>query len=222
MEEKQVVFRTFSTREDAEALSALLSENGIIFKITQSEINFDPSTLNSEVNKKNEIFIHQTDVAKAEEILLQQAEKLLMDIEPDYYLLSFSDEELIDIVRKQDEWNAFDYLLAKKLINQRGIQFDEQKIKEIQQERLDELAEPEKVKLTWIIVGYFLALFGSIFGMIIGYSFWQTKKTLPNGEKIYNYSKKDREHGLIMFVFGTLGLIIVLIRILIKNGSYRL
>ena len=51
---------------------------------------------------------------------MDKAEKEIEVIDDDYYLLSFSDDELIDVVSKSDEWNKFDVSLAKKLLKERG------------------------------------------------------------------------------------------------------
>jgi hypothetical protein len=34
-------------------------------------------------------------------------------VDKDYYLFAFSDSELIELIRKQDEWGSFDIELAK-------------------------------------------------------------------------------------------------------------
>ena len=44
----------------------------------------------------------------------------LSTMDPDYYLFSFTDTELLEIVTHPDEWGHLDYALAKKLLADRG------------------------------------------------------------------------------------------------------
>ena len=61
-----------------------------------------------------------SDLLRAEAALDEVAEKQITEVGNDHYLFSFTDEELLDVVRKADEWNALDRTLARKLLAQRG------------------------------------------------------------------------------------------------------
>lgn len=41
-------------------------------------------------------------------------------VDKDYYLFSFTEIELEDLIQKKNEWSKFDFLLAKKILNDRG------------------------------------------------------------------------------------------------------
>ena len=51
------------------------------------------------------------------------------------------------------------------------------------------------------ILGIFLPLFIGLLSIIFGYFIRSMKKTLPNGESVYQFSEKDRKHGTV-FLFG--------------------
>jgi len=76
--------------------------------------------------------------------LSQTTKAEINEVEKDYYLLSFSDEELIDVIAKSDEWNKFDVELAQKILKEKGKEVTEQQITQIKQQRIEELSKPEE------------------------------------------------------------------------------
>ena len=114
-------------------------------------------------------------------------------------MFDFTNEELYDILLKSDEWNKFDYILAQKILKEREKPIDEDLIESLKKQRIEELARPEGNQKPWIIAGYLFALLGGFLGIIIGYFLWTSKKTLPNGQKVYSYSKKDRTQEKYIF-----------------------
>ena len=107
--------------------------------------------------------------------------------------------ELYDILLKSDEWNKFDYSLAQKILRDRGKNIDKELLDSLKKQRLEDLAKPDENQKPWIIAGYVFALLGGFLGLIIGYFLWTSKKTLPNGQKVYSYSSNDRKHGKYIF-----------------------
>ncbi|WP_347923681.1 hypothetical protein [Pontimicrobium sp. SW4] len=202
MKENYSIFRKFSTLEQATELKDLLNENGIESILADNvppvDVTFSGSTLNNQV----EIRIKQSDFKKAEEILEKNAEELIDQIDKDYYLFEFTDEELYEVLLKSDEWNAFDYTLAQKILKQRGKSVDKELLNSLKNERLKDLAKPEGNQKPWIIGGYVFSILGGFLGLIIGYFLWTSKKTLPNGQKVYSYSENDRKHGKYIFYIG--------------------
>ena len=202
MKENYSIFRKFPTLEQASELKDLLNENGIESILADNvppvDVTFSGSTLNNQI----EIRIKQTDFKKAEEILEKKAEDLIDQIDKDYYLFEFTDEELYEVLLKSDEWNAFDYTLAQKILKQRGKSINKELLNSLKNERLRDLAKPEGNQKPWIIGGYVFSILGGFLGLIIGYFLWTSKKTLPNGQKVYSYSENDRKHGKYIFYIG--------------------
>ncbi|NHN26843.1 hypothetical protein FIA58_014250 [Flavobacterium jejuense] len=129
----------------------------------------------------------------------------------DYYLFSFSDKELIEIIHKKDEWNELDYLLAISLLENRGIEITEEAIEKAKNKRVSQLRKPEKSDSFWIVIGYVFAMLGGLLGFIIGYVLLTQKKTLPNGERVFEYTASDRKHGKNILYVGTFFFIYYLI-----------
>ena len=196
------IFRKYPTIDQAAETETILKKEGIQCiigdNVSSLDSNFGASSLNNEI----EIRIKQSDFLKAEEILQKNAEDLIENIEEDYYLFEFSNEELYDILVKQDEWNEFDYNLAKKILKDKGQSVSNEFLKSLKTERLKQLAKPEPRQTLWIVIGYASSILGGFIGMIIGYFLWTSKKTLPNGQKVYSYSRVDRWHGKVIFYLG--------------------
>ncbi|MGO4913832.1 hypothetical protein [Leeuwenhoekiella sp. W20_SRS_FM14] len=202
MTENYSIFKKFPTLEQANELKELLKENGIESLLADNippvDVTFSGNTLQNEF----EVRIKQSDFKKAEEILEKNAENLIDQIDKDYYIFEFTDEELYEILLKSDEWNAFDYTLAQKILKQRGKSVDKELLNSLKNERLKDLAKPEENQKPWIIAGYIFSHLGGFLGLIIGYFLWTSKKALPNGQKVYSYSANDRKHGKYIFYIG--------------------
>ncbi|HIC31230.1 MAG TPA: hypothetical protein EYO76_04860, partial [Flavobacteriaceae bacterium] len=206
MNENYSIFRSFPSVGLAVELQNLLSKNGVDYELADNLPSVDVTFSGNTVNDKFEIRIDPKDFEKAENILEKDAENIINEIDPDYYLFQFTNDELYEILLKSDEWNAFDYTLAQKILTERGKSIDKDLLNSLKTQRLKELSKPEDNQKPWIVAGYIFALLGGYLGLIIGYFLWTSKKTLPNGQKIYSYSEKDRKQGKIIF---TISLVIV-------------
>ena len=202
MTENWIVFRKLNTLIQAQELETLLNENNIktvlADNIAPADITFSGSTLLNEY----EIKIDASNFEKAEAVLEKDAESLLEKMDQDYYLLSFTDEELYEVLIKSDEWSIFDYKLAQKILTNRGKTIDHEMLASLKKERLNILSKPEENQRPWIIAGYLFSFLGGGIGIVIGYSLWTSKKTLPNGERIYSYNDADRKQGKTIFIIG--------------------
>jgi hypothetical protein len=213
MSENYSVFRKYPTLEQVKDLESLLNKNNIATEIADNIPPVDSSFSGSTLQNQYEIKIPLTDFEKAEKILDENAENLIDEVDKDYYLFSFTDDELYEILLKADEWNEFDYKLAQKILIQRGKSVDTELLKALKKQRIELLAKPEENQKSWIMAGYIFAILGGLLGIFIGYSLWTSKKSLPNGQKVYSYNEKDRAHGKNIFY---IGLIILLFYVIIR------
>ena len=202
MSEEFIQFRNFPTLDQAKELENLLNQNNIKTILTDNVAPVDILFLGSALHNQFEIKISSLDFSKAESLLDETAENILDEIDEDYYLFEFTDEELYEILLKSDEWNALDYKLAQKILTDRGKVIDAEMLSSLKKERLKILAQPEGNQKPWIIAGYLFSFLGGGIGIIIGYSLWTAKKTLPNGQKVYSYNPKDRKNGKNIFIIG--------------------
>jgi len=200
-----IVFKKFSNQEQAILLSKLLEKNKIYSELVQNKSTLD-SSFSSVLLEDFEIKINQKDFKKAEEVVILDSKGLINTLPEDYYLFSFSNDELIEVIRKKDEWSELDYLLAIQLLEKNGIIISEEDLIKAENKRINELKKPEKGQKPWIIAGYFFAFLGGLLGFIIGYFLWKQKKSLPNGERVFEYDEIDREHGIKILIISFLAL----------------
>ncbi|MXN92436.1 hypothetical protein GR160_14500 [Flavobacterium sp. Sd200] len=194
-------FKKYTDVAEAKNLQKYLLENGIECLFIDNSPRLG-SSFSGELLKEYEIQLKKQDFEKAEILLEQQAENMIKDLPEDYYMLTFTNDELYDVVLKHDEWSEFDYVLARKLLAERGKAIDDSLIKSLRKQRISDLAQPEKDQKAWVVFGYISALLGGFLGIITGYVLLTVKKTLPNGERVYTYAAADRAHGRIILILG--------------------
>jgi hypothetical protein len=221
MNEGYVTYRRFTDVSDAEPLAVYLLENKIDCTVEEvSAGNLDTLYIGHAVEKDFRVKLRKEDFARADTLLQQYYQQDIDAMPQDYYLFGFNNPELMEIIAKRDEWGVLDFLLARRILQQRGIDISEQKLDELKTQRITELAKPEKTDMMWINIGYVAAfggctlelyniimvnrggglyigpysLIGSIAGVFIGYSLI-AQKTLPDGERIYVYAESGRRHG---------------------------
>lgn len=203
MSEEYIVFRSFPDMEQVSELAEILNKSGIPTRIGDNAPAVDITfTGGAAINTRIEIRIPQKDYKKAEQVLEDLAKENLNNVDPDYYLFSFTNEELFEILQKSDEWSNFDYNLAQKILKDRGEPIDAEYIEKLKNERMKKLAEPDNRASLTITLGYLLAFMGGFLGLLIGYFLWTSKKSLPDGSRVYSYSKEDRKDGKYIFFIG--------------------
>ena len=114
------IFKRFPHLELAEETAKILNNAGIKTIIADNvppvDITFGGSTLQNEI----EIRISPRDFKKAETILQKRAEQLIEEVDSDYYLFSYTDDELYNILVKPDEWGEINYVLAQQILKKGG------------------------------------------------------------------------------------------------------
>jgi hypothetical protein len=216
MTEEFITFEKFSNKNSADEFVKLIEEEKIEYFLENNSLSFDPTFANNGFGTEYCLKIKKEDFDRVNQILLEKSEKEINEIEKDYYLFTFSDEELIDVISKSDEWNAFDVSLAKKLLKEKGVDISSKRVEEIKEQRILELAKPEKKHLGFLIFGYISALFGGLWAIFIGWHLLTYKKTLPNGNRIYANSKDDRKHGNRILITGIVFFVLWVIYYLLK------
>lgn len=216
MNEEFITFEKFNDQNSAREVGDLFAEQNIEFVLEDNSLSFDPTFANNGFGKEYCIKLKKSDFEKANKVLADISENEINEIDNDYYLLSFTDDELIEVITKSDEWNKFDISLAKKLLKDKGKEITPEKIEEIKRQRIIELSKPEEGQKGYIILGYITAFLGGLLGIFIGWHLLTYKKTLPNGNRIFAYSENDRKQGNRILTIGYIFLAFwLIIRILI-------
>ncbi|PCJ64630.1 MAG: hypothetical protein COA58_12900 [Bacteroidetes bacterium] len=213
MENDFIKFRTILLFEEAKEIQAILEEHGIEVRL-RDDVPFVDTTLTGRTGQNEiEIQIKPENFEKANKALSKHDNDLINDIDPSHYLFEFSDLELLDILDKPFEWSSLDYSLSIKILKDRGHTIDKKLLEKLKGDRLDELSAPDKDQKFLIFIGYILAFTSGFLGVIIGYTLLSSKKTLPNGEKVFRYSQENQKSGKQI---ATIGVVIFCIGLLIR------
>ncbi|RFM34972.1 hypothetical protein [Chitinophaga silvisoli] len=193
-------YRIFESREEAAAMQALLSKNGIPNSMEEGKAIFDTPIVGAMNMQQYFVKIPQDKFLTANAILEAAVDLNALEVEDDYYLLSFTDGELLDLVKRRDEWGEFDYALAKKLLAERGISLNDSQLKEMQEKRIAELKTTESPGIGYICGGYLAALLVAMAGVGIGLYLRSAYRKLPDGTTVHKFEESARQHGLWIIV----------------------
>lgn len=214
MQEDYTVFRSFADADLAREMAKELAAQNIPFQLENTSSPMDPLIIGSGLDADIRLKIRARDFEKAQRILEDYYGRQLDKVDGDYYLFGFTDDELIDVVSKPDEWGELDYLLAQKILSDRGLTMDRQTLISLKEERLQAIAKPEAVEKSWIFWGYFIAVLFSPVGIFFGLTLLTLKKTLPDGQRVYSYSQGTRGHGRnILAIASALTALLLLVKI---------
>jgi hypothetical protein len=209
MEHELITFQRFTDIALANELAELLDTHHIAYYLEEEAQAFNP-TFSYADSKEYAVKINGEDFEQVNKLLKREANESIEEIDKDYYLYGFTDGELLDVITKADEWNVFDVELARKLLAERGTPLDDNEITAINNNRLAQLKATEPRQIAWVDAGYGFAILGGVLGFFIGWHLWTYKKTLPNGERVYAYTEKDRAHGQRIFYLSIVGFLVAL------------
>ncbi|HLZ86879.1 MAG TPA: hypothetical protein VKQ52_06565 [Puia sp.] len=136
-----LTFQKFNDPGLASAIADRLKERRILCHVEKVEPLLEPSFFRNTVEPTIHLKVRATDLDRAHKALEEYYEHQLQDVDPNYYLFSFTDVELLDIVAKPDEWGHFDYVLARELLAQRGLPIPDETIRLMKQQRRRQVAQ---------------------------------------------------------------------------------
>ncbi len=205
MEDAFITYQKFNDPILADDLTNILAKHDIPYLVEEESFSIEATmVLNNPLTKEFAVKLKSNDFEKVNQILQNEAQVEIEQVDKDYYLFSFTDAELLDLISKADEWSPFDFMLAQKILAQRGNILSKAEVNYLKEERLNELKKPEASQTLWVIIGYICALLGGVLGIFIGWHLFNHKKTLPNGDRVYDYSETDRKHGRVIFYISSI------------------
>lgn len=214
--EELIVFQTFEMEEDAKELAAMLLEEGINAEAASLPKRIDAVLIGNDFTNNYVVKIAPGDFERANEVIFGYQDNVLV-IPADHPLRAMSNEELMAVVSKPDEWGADNYKIALALLEQRGMPVTEAELQGLQQKRLAVLAEKKKLSSWLIVMGYLTALlpaarnipnigegsnslsvwfFPGALGLLIGMSVIVARTTLPNGQRVLTYDAPSIRQGM--------------------------
>lgn len=207
-----LTYKRFHSAEQAAEIITLMQEHHIPTQYEEEVLLMDKVYVGQNFDQRHLVKIPADYFSKADTLLKSLINVSPEEVEPDYYLLSFSTEELKEVIIKKDEWGDFDYALATKLLEKQGISYSPEELQLLGTSRLEALSQPQDLSPVWLFIGYFspLLLFAPLpyapvyafIGLFIGGFVLLTKKTLPDGSRIAAFSTKTKNQGKLIIVSG--------------------
>jgi hypothetical protein len=136
-------FQTFQQFNDpglASAVAEKLRAQRMYCVVEKVKPLLEPGYFVNTVEQNIHLKVRSSDLDKAHRALEEYYRHHLEDVEPGYYLLAFTDVELLEILAKPDEWGHFDYVLARALLAERGLEIPDETVAQMKQQRLLQLA----------------------------------------------------------------------------------
>jgi len=223
-----LAFQEFTNADDANEMAEKLSQHGIANAIEKNSNLLGEEIIGRQYNNHIVLKIKGEDFAKARKILIENTTVDMNMIDRNYMLFSLSDNELIEVLAKPDEWGAYNYNLAKMILAERGTNVSEQKIDSMQKEYANTLYQQRSIDSIWLVLGYTFSIAGiwaglfsrssliliyglldaipGCLGIILGLVIVRTKRVLPDGQQIMSYDDRARKHGKAMLYLGIFAL----------------
>ena len=210
-------YEKFFNSEQAELVLAILKEHAIPFEFSPISQTVDVVITGGQPSYLYEIKISSTQFETVNRLLREEMEINIYEVDPDYYLFAFEDHELEEIIERPDEWGRQDFVIARKILESRGVVYTAEELDEIWNKRMETLAQPASDGSGWIYVGYALSVLSAFVGIIVGLVFWQSTKTLPNGSRYYIYDEATRKRGKNIFYLSLIVTAVILTLILARS-----
>ncbi|MEO6036959.1 MAG: hypothetical protein ABIQ93_01015 [Saprospiraceae bacterium] len=206
------VYDRFQSVEDAQYLVALLQENAVPHQVEQPSRIVDSVFTGEGFVPKVFVRVHFSDFKKINWLIEQDTLRLIREHKIDlagHFLAEFSNQELIEVVNKPDEWNFDTATIARYLLQTRGVQYSEKQIAEKKEERLAEVRKPRSGSRIRIIALFVIGFLGAYFwgflflllALPMGLYYWRDLSVDLNGGRFYTFDQPTRNLGMAIFFF---------------------
>jgi hypothetical protein len=208
-EKNYILLRIFREEEDMKFFVDVLDDCNIDYKVDnpQSISNdvlssaYGVQVAEDALQFKYMLMVAEDDFERAQTELRSHIAEYFRNAgsEDNSLLNDFSDDELLDVIKKPDEWSVEDIAVAQALLEKRGKHVSNEVVDAYRQKRLEEVRKPKFGGYVTIIIGYLFAFLGGIIGIFLAASLLG-KKRIFNGEKVNIYDKATRTNAIIYLV----------------------
>lgn len=200
----------FPLPEDRDEVAAMLKAEGIPLKTVDNANQFDAFFTYNKVNVAYSILIPAERFEEADRILERSWNVEPEQVPEDYHLREFSDEELIEILIKSDEWGIEDRVIAKALLQARDKEPDPEEIARKRDEWRWEKVKPVTFTTGNTLLVLFFSLFMPPVFFIAGVWILQARRRAPDGSRVNYYDEQSRGQAIVMILFSFIGLFLLL------------
>jgi len=215
-EKNYVLFRVFREEEDMKFFTDVLDDCNIDYKVDNPQSISDNTLATAygvqvaedAMQYRFMLMIAEDDFERAQTEVRKHIAEWISNAgsEENSLLNEFNDEELLDVIKKPDEWTEEDIAMAQALLEKRGKHVSDEVVEAYRQKRLEEVRKPKFGGYGTIIIGYIFAFLGGIIGIFLAASLLG-KKRIFNGEKVVIYDKPTRVNAIIYLTISILDII---------------
>ena len=192
-----LTYARFYTEEECRELCAFLEKHNVPYLIEKDREVLDKIYAGDTFDPLVNLKISSDQFNKVNELILTDFEIDIDKVAKDYYLFSFSNQELQNVLTGGNEWNYFDRALANKLLKERNIDLTDTTLTK----NVPDL-KPYHVSIGWVLFEYLLAILFNYVGIVIGVATLAAYKTMADGTKQKMYDTPTRDHGRILLIIG--------------------
>lgn len=195
-------YRTFLDPEMAEELTRVLDEHGIPYRIERDKPSVDLAFTADQTHERILISIPPdlfVTADKAQESMTPEVEE---GGHEDHFMNEFSDEELTEVLHKASEWHPADVIIARRLLESRGVEVDDAELEQKQAEHLEKRRQPIPASAALIGAGFIFSFLGGLVGLGIGWSLVSMKERDVTGKTYHRYDHRSRDLGRCMIFLG--------------------
>jgi len=225
-EKNYILLRVFREEEDMKFFTDVLDDCNIDYKVDNPQSISDNTLATAygvqvaedALQYKFMLMVAEDDFERAQSELRSHIAEWISNAgsEENSLLNEFNDEELLDVIKKPDEWSEEDSAMAQALLEKRGKHVSNEVVEAFRQKRLEEVRKPKFGGYFTIIIGYIFAFAGGIIGIFLAASLLG-KKRIFNGEKVNIYDKTTRINAIIYLTISILVVIALAVFLVMKN-----
>ena len=218
MDNELVLFHTFVDYDSLQEFSDFLTNAGIENKMQNNNHAYVSVVGYNQVDIPYGINVRQQDFPKADKLLEDYYTAQIQNVDRSYYLFEEPNSSLLSIIKNPYDNGKLDLVLARHILNERGVDGKET---DIEQSKTSQLASEKQlvpVSKFRIVVGYILAVCFPFMGAIVGISIYYNRKLLGNGERFYLHTTKERRHGKNMIIISIIAVALLLTDVILQNS----
>ena len=115
--EEQIIYATFTDKEQATSLLVLLQKANIDYELEETSTLLIALGSDEPIFDRIKIKIKASDVERVDSLIEEDNEAISVE----HFLYTFSDEDLVGVIKNPKEWTQEETEVAQKIIIERGI-----------------------------------------------------------------------------------------------------
>ncbi len=209
---KELIYSVNADQETADYILETLNKQGLHAILIESKPHYDIILGEIDSIKKYELKLPHDEFEMADRLLINQ----LDNGETEHFLNEFSNEELLDLAKPSDKKDRLNYLKAKLILKQRGINEDENNSDLLETPNENNpneksLSTTSKILLVLASISGLGFVMTGMGGIVIGLFFRLFKVHDLHGNRHYCFDRSSREFGLVLAIMSTVILIIAMV-----------